>query len=89
LDLRKWERHEARENCNFIICTLDITARSNQIGEACNTHGKKEKCTQSSGRKPKRFHFKKAGINGGTIVKWYLRNVTEVTSNFTEMLPAR
>jgi hypothetical protein len=44
---------------NFIICThslitLGSQVKANEVGEACGTHGRGEKCVQGFGRKARR-----------------------------------
>jgi hypothetical protein len=42
-------------------------------GGTCSMHRTDNKCIQSFGGKPKRYHFKDLGVEGRTILNWILK----------------
>jgi hypothetical protein len=80
---RKWQ--EAREDCimrSFVTCTLRqiLLGWSNQEGwdrQVCSTHGKEDKCVQSTCRKG-RDHSEDIGVECRTILQLILEKEGEI-----------
>jgi hypothetical protein len=81
LDLRGRKCREAEEDCimrSFIIFTLHYTLlgwsnqiKEDEIGAACSTHWRDEKCIQCSGWNTwGKHHLKDLDVNGKTILEW-------------------